>query len=220
MSRWVRDAGWLHKLLWPAFLFWAFQPPLTSGCVPVARMPLLSCPRMQTINCLELWAKLLAAKADEPELRPLIYPVTQLLLGAARLVPAPAYFPLRLRCARALNRLGEATGTFIPVAPILLEVLQWSDLRRSPKPGPGQQPDVLLQLRVTKASMRSAQYRACGSRPMTARRARRQQPAPTSQPASQRASTPHCAGWLAAAQHHPWSAWSAPAAAAAAAFAG
>ena len=125
---------------------------------PPPTMPLLSCPRMQTINCLELWAKLLAAKADEPELRPLIYPVTQLLLGAARLVPAPAYFPLRLRCARALNRLGEATGTFIPVAPILLEVLQWSDLRRSPKPGPSQQPDVLLQLRVTKASMRSAQY--------------------------------------------------------------
>ncbi len=42
----------------------------------------------------------------------------------ARLVPAPAYFPLRLRCARALNRLGEATRTFIPVAPVLLEVLQ------------------------------------------------------------------------------------------------
>jgi hypothetical protein len=32
---------------------------------------------LQTINCLELWAKLLAAKADEAELRPLIYPVTQ-----------------------------------------------------------------------------------------------------------------------------------------------
>lgn len=140
-------------------------------------------PSPQTINCLELWAKLLAAKADEPELRPLIYPVcqvraqaatgrrgitgnaplglffvcatsakpictshdpahptpldstalhpapsppapVQLLLGVARLVPAPAHFPLRLRCARALNRLGEATRTFIPVAPVLLEVLQ------------------------------------------------------------------------------------------------
>ncbi|EFN57450.1 hypothetical protein CHLNCDRAFT_142934 [Chlorella variabilis] len=117
----------------------------------------------QTINCLELWAKLLAAKADEPELRPLIYPVTQartllLLLGVARLVPAPAYFPLRLRCARALNRLGEATSTFIPVAPVLLEVLQWSDLRKAPKPSTGQHPDVLLQLRVSKANLRSAQY--------------------------------------------------------------
>ena len=82
----------------------------------------------------------------------------QLLLGVARLVPAPAYFPLRLRCARALNRLGEATGTFIPVAPILLEVLQWGDLRKAPKAGTGQHPDVLLQLRVSKANMRSTQY--------------------------------------------------------------
>lgn len=84
--------------------------------------------------------------------------VLQLLLGVARLVPAPAYFPLRLRCSRALNRLGEATGTFIPVAPVLLEMLQWSDLRKVPKPGSGQQPDVLLQLRVTKVNMRSTQY--------------------------------------------------------------
>jgi nucleolar complex protein 2 len=82
----------------------------------------------------------------------------QLLLGAARLVPAPAYFPLRLRCARALNRLGEATGTFIPVAPLLLEVLQWGDLRKAPKPGAPQSPDVLLQLRAGKTILRSAQY--------------------------------------------------------------
>ena len=54
-------------------------------------------PISQTINSLELWAKVLAAHADDPELRPLIYPVAQLLLGAARLVPTPGYFPLRLR---------------------------------------------------------------------------------------------------------------------------
>lgn len=112
----------------------------------------------QTLLCLELWAKLLAARADEPQLRPLVYPVAQLLLGVARLVPAPAYFPLRLRCARALNRLGESTRTFVPVAPLLLEVLQWGDLRRAPKPGVGQSPDVLLTLRASKAAMRGTQY--------------------------------------------------------------
>jgi Noc2p family len=31
------------------------------------------------------------------ELRALVYPLAQVLLGAARLVPAPRYFPLRLR---------------------------------------------------------------------------------------------------------------------------
>lgn len=50
------------------------------------------------------------------------------------------------RCARALNRLGQTTGQFVPVAPLLLEVLQWADLSRAPKPAPGQQPDLLLQV--------------------------------------------------------------------------
>ncbi|GAB4817038.1 hypothetical protein N2152v2_004084 [Parachlorella kessleri] len=113
----------------------------------------------QTINCLELWAKVLAAHSpDQPDLRALVYPVAQLLLGAARLVPTPGYFPLRLRCARALNRLGQATGSFIPVAPLLLEVLQWGDLSRPPKPAPGQQPDLLLQLRAGKTVLRSAPF--------------------------------------------------------------
>eukprot|EP00887_Chlorella_sp_A99_P000978 scaffold5.g978.t1 len=62
------------------------------------------------------------------------------------------------RLARALNRLAAATGVFIPVAPLLLEVLQWGDLRRAPKPAPGQQPDLLLQLKAGKSVARSAQY--------------------------------------------------------------
>ena len=36
--------------------------------------------------------------------------------------------------------------------------VQWGDLRRAPKPGPGQQPDVLLTLRASNAAMRSSQY--------------------------------------------------------------
>lgn len=47
---------------------------------------------------------MLGAHADKAELRPLVYPVVQLGLGAARLVPTPRYFPLRLRLGRALNR--------------------------------------------------------------------------------------------------------------------
>jgi hypothetical protein len=70
-------------------------------------------------------------------------------------VPRP--FSLR-RCARALNRLGQATGLFVPLAPLLVEVLQWGDLSRAPKPAPGQQPDLLLQLRAGKAPLRSAAY--------------------------------------------------------------
>jgi Noc2p family len=62
-----------------------------------------------------------------------VYPVVQVLMGSARLVPTPRYFPLRLRLVRALHRLSGATGLFVPLAPLLLEMLQWSDLSKPPK---------------------------------------------------------------------------------------
>jgi nucleolar complex protein 2 len=109
------------------------------------------------VHCLELWAQVLAAHAAGGELRPLVYPVAQLLLGAARLVPTPGYFPLRLRLARALNRLAAAAGAYAPVAPLALEVLQWGDLGRAPRGAPGDRPpDLSLTLRAGKAALRSA----------------------------------------------------------------
>ncbi|GLI62328.1 hypothetical protein VaNZ11_004935, partial [Volvox africanus] len=123
----------------------------------------------QTVNCLELWAKVLGAHNDKPQLRPLVYPVVQLLLGAARLVPTPRYFPLRLRLARALNKLAAQASVYVPVAPLALEALSWGDLRRPPggggSGGGGKGkgaammvgcPDLSLQLKLGKQLMRSA----------------------------------------------------------------
>lgn len=94
------------------------------------------------------------------ELRPLIYPVVQLLLGAARLVPTPRYFPLRLRLMTALNRLAAAAGVFVPVATLLLEMLRWADLAKTPKgnPGGGKPMENTLQLRVSKNTLRTASF--------------------------------------------------------------
>jgi nucleolar complex protein 2 len=63
----------------------------------------------QTLLCLELWVKVLAAAPSQGTLQPLVYPTTQLLLGAARLVPTPRYFPIRLRLVRALNKLAQVS---------------------------------------------------------------------------------------------------------------
>lgn len=68
---------------------------------------LLSVACIQTLMCLELWVKVLAAAASKGTLQPLVYPTTQLLLGAARLVPTPRYFPIRLRLVRDLNKLAQ-----------------------------------------------------------------------------------------------------------------
>lgn len=88
-------------------------PVTTSACLQVYCW--------QYVNCLELWAKVLAAQGGD-ELRPLVYPVAQLLVGAVRLLPTPRYFPLRLRLMRSLVNLSKVTGYFIPTAPLLLEV--------------------------------------------------------------------------------------------------
>ena len=52
-----------------------------------------------------------------------LYNVAQVALGAARLLPSARYAPLRLRLIRVLNALSAATGHFVPVAPLLLELL-------------------------------------------------------------------------------------------------
>ena len=64
------------------------------------------------------------------DLRQLVYPAAQLLLGALRLVPSPTWFPLHLRLLGALQGLSAATGLYIPLAQPLLHFLQWPGLRK------------------------------------------------------------------------------------------
>lgn len=107
----------------------------------------------KAINCLELWGVVLATHGTSSDLQLLVYPVTQLLLGAARLVPSPRWFPVRLRLARVLVALAAATRVYVPVAPLLLEVLAWPELAK-PAHGSGLCPDLLLQLKLSKNNLK------------------------------------------------------------------
>ena len=124
----------------------------------------------QYVNCVELWAAVLAAHAAASggALRPLVYPLVQVLLGAARLVPTARYFPLRLRLARATHALASATGTYVPLAPLLLEVLGFAGLSKPATGGGaggkgfgqlgGNAVDLELTLRVPAAATKSAGF--------------------------------------------------------------
>lgn len=92
-------------------------------------------------------------------LRPLAYPVAQLLTGTIRLVPTARYFPLRLRLVRALNGLARGVGHFIPVAPLLLEALQWKGLHTAVKES-GRAPNAAAAplLRAGKQLLDTAAY--------------------------------------------------------------
>ena len=63
----------------------------------------------QFINCLRVWAQVLCAHARTPTspLRQLVYPLVQVTLGTARLLPSSRYAALRFQCARILNQLSS-----------------------------------------------------------------------------------------------------------------
>lgn len=104
------------------------------------------------INCLELWAGVVCAYSTEADLKPLAYPLAQIITGVARLVPSACYFPLRLRCVRMLNRISASTGTFIPVSMLLLDSLEIKELRKPPTGGVGKAVDLFSILKVFRKS--------------------------------------------------------------------
>jgi nucleolar complex protein 2 len=64
----------------------------------------------------------------------LVYPLTEIIIGTARLVPCPVrHLPLRLHCIRLLQQLAAATETFIPTTMLLLDCLDWKEWYLKPK---------------------------------------------------------------------------------------
>lgn len=121
----------------------------------------------QYVHSLDFWSRALSTHCDtlkeatngkESPLRPLIYPLTQVTLGAMRLIPTAAYFPLRFQLVRALLRLSAATNTFIPLAAPLYEVLQSAEMKKPPKPSTAKPLDFETNIRATKSYLRTRVY--------------------------------------------------------------
>lgn len=96
----------------------------------------------QYIHSLDFWSRVLsmhcntlveAQNGKQSDLRPLIYPLVQITLGVMRLIPTSTYFPLRFHLSRALLRISQSTGTYIPLASTLLEVLNNVDMKKPAK---------------------------------------------------------------------------------------
>jgi nucleolar complex protein 2 len=113
----------------------------------------------QYIICLKLWVAVLssACSADDGALlKSLIYPLTEVILGAVRLVPSPTrHLPLRFHCVQFLQQLAAATETFIPTTSLLLDILDWREWNLKPKKSRhggnvAQHMDMALQIRLPK----------------------------------------------------------------------
>lgn len=84
----------------------------------------------QFCHSLDLWSRVLSLtcnfnreKGHESQMRDMIYPLVQVTLGVIRLIPTPQFFPLRFYLIRSLIRLSQNTGVYIPIFPLLLEIL-------------------------------------------------------------------------------------------------
>ncbi|EOA91244.1 Nucleolar Complex 2 protein [Exserohilum turcicum] len=121
----------------------------------------------QYIHSLDFWSRVVSmhceslreAEAGKPSpLRPLIYPIVQVTLGAMRLIPTSQYFPLRFQLVRSLLRIASATSTYIPLAPALVEVLNSAEMKKPPKPSTLKALDFNVSIRATKAYLRTRVY--------------------------------------------------------------
>lgn len=121
----------------------------------------------QYVHSLDFWSCVLsehcspikeAESGKESQLRPLIYPTVQVTLGAMRLIPTATYFPLRFHMMRSLLRISRATGTYIPLASALLEVLNSSEMKKPPKPSTLKSLDFASNYKSQKSYLRTRVY--------------------------------------------------------------
>jgi len=121
----------------------------------------------QYVHSLDFWSCVLsehcspikeAEAGKESQLRALIYPTVQVTLGAMRLIPTATYFPLRFQLMRSLLRLSRATGTYIPLAPAILEVLNSAEMKKPPKPSTLKSLDFSINYKAQKSYLRTRVY--------------------------------------------------------------
>jgi nucleolar complex protein 2 len=121
----------------------------------------------QFVHSLDFWSRVLsmhcnslleAQHGKESQLRPLIYPVVQITLGVVRLIPTSTYFPLRFQLIRSLLRISSATGTYIPLASVLLEVLNSAEMKKPPKPATLRPLDFSSNIRTPSSYVKTRVY--------------------------------------------------------------
>jgi nucleolar complex protein 2 len=122
----------------------------------------------QYVHCLDFWAMVLGTTCDKDRqedgkgkgktMQPLIYPLVQAATGAVGLIPTSKYFPLRFHVIQTMLRLMQRTGTYVPVAPYILEMLESSEFTHKAKPSTLAPLNFDVLIRTPKTYLRTRVY--------------------------------------------------------------
>uniref|UniRef100_T1J4B2 Nucleolar complex protein 2 homolog n=1 Tax=Strigamia maritima TaxID=126957 RepID=T1J4B2_STRMM len=107
----------------------------------------------QFIHCLYLWSRMLSEMHQSTIMQPLIYPLVQIIIGTIKIIPTAKYIPLRFHCIRALTLMTKETNTFIPVLPLLTEVLPFVNVKKHNTKVNWKPMDFLCALKLSKSQI-------------------------------------------------------------------
>ncbi|KYM93137.1 Nucleolar complex protein 2 like protein [Atta colombica] len=107
----------------------------------------------QYINSLRFWTELIIKSKEKSMLRSLLYPLVQIIIGTIKVIPTAQYYPLRFHCIEMLIIISKKTGTFIPILPFLLEILDSYDFNKRHKTVTMKPIPLICILRMSKSQL-------------------------------------------------------------------
>lgn len=109
------------------------------------------------VHSIILWIKLIGALNSTEIIKSLINPVVQVAIGTIKLAPVAQHFPLRFHLLSTLIEFSAATGTFIPLSPLITNCLDQVDY--SKKASVDKQLDMTCLLKISKAHLYGPEFR-------------------------------------------------------------